>query len=60
MNATEVARPYYTAIDEDRYDDLTDLLATEFVHERPDRTLDGRETFVAFMREERPRTDTTH
>ncbi|WP_049901704.1 nuclear transport factor 2 family protein [Halococcus agarilyticus] len=60
MNPPEAARSYYAAIDEDRYDDLADLLAAEFVHQRPDRTFEGRETFVAFMRDDRPRTDTTH
>jgi ketosteroid isomerase-like protein len=54
------ARAYYRALDEGDYDLLADLLAPEFVHERPDRTLEGRERFVRFMREERPQTDTTH
>ena len=60
MNATEAARAFYAAIDEDRYDDLADLLAAEFVHQRPDRTFEGRETFVEFMRDDRPHTDTAH
>jgi len=54
------AREYYRAIDEGDYDALADLLAPGFVHDRPDRTLDGRERFVRFMRQERPETDTTH
>jgi ketosteroid isomerase-like protein len=54
------ARAYYRALDEDDYDLLADLLAPEFVHDRPDMTLEGRERFVRFMREERPMTDTTH
>jgi ketosteroid isomerase-like protein len=58
--SVRTVRSYYRTIDEKRYDDLRDLLAPGFVHERPDRTLDGAETFVAFMRDERPRTDTTH
>ncbi len=53
-------RAYYRALDGDGYDLLGALLAPEFVHERPDRTLEGRERFVQFMREERPSTDTTH
>ncbi len=57
---TESARAYYRAIDGGAYDRLADLLAPEFVHRRPDRTLDGRERFVRFMREERPMTDTEH
>ncbi|MFB6184380.1 MAG: nuclear transport factor 2 family protein [Haloarculaceae archaeon] len=56
----DVARSYYAAIDEHAYDDLADLLEPGFVHERPDRTLEGRDRFVDFMREDRPMTDTTH
>ena len=51
---------YYAAIDEGRYDDLHALLATEFVHDRPDRTIEGADTFVGFMRDDRPLTDTSH
>jgi ketosteroid isomerase-like protein len=54
------ARAYYRALDEDDYDLLSDLLAPDFVHDRPDMTLDGRERFVQFMRDERPMTDTSH
>ncbi len=54
------AREYYRALDTHSYDDLTGLLAPGFTHYRPDRTLEGRETFVEFMREKRPMTDTTH
>ena len=57
---TEAARAYYRAVDDGAYERLASLLAPEFVHERPDRTLDGRERFVRFMREERPMTDTAH
>ncbi|MDS0220324.1 nuclear transport factor 2 family protein [Haloarcula sp. S1AR25-5A] len=53
-------RAYYDAIDGGDYDQLTSLLAPSFVHDRPDRTIEGRERFVRFMREERPQTDTTH
>ena len=61
MNDPEtIARAYYAAIDEGRYDDLEALLGPEFVHDRPDRTLDGATRFVRFMREGRPLTDTTH
>jgi ketosteroid isomerase-like protein len=56
----ERARAYYRAIDGDDYDLLGALLAESFVHERPDRTIEGRERFVRFMREERPQTDTSH
>ncbi|QGX95420.1 nuclear transport factor 2 family protein [Haloplanus rallus] len=58
--AEATVRAFYAAIDAGEYDRLRGLLAPEFVHHRPDRTLDGRERFVRFMREERPRTDTEH
>ncbi|KAA9399334.1 nuclear transport factor 2 family protein [Haloarcula sp. CBA1130] len=54
------ARTYYDALDGDDYDQLASLLAPSFVHDRPDQTIEGREGFVRFMREERPQTDTTH
>ncbi|WP_276273743.1 nuclear transport factor 2 family protein [Haloarcula litorea] len=54
------ARAYYRALDGGDYDRLRGLLAESFVHDRPDRTIEGRERFVRFMREGRPRTDTTH
>lgn len=60
MDAVETARAYYRAIDGGAYDDLAALLAPGFVHDRPDRTIDGREAFVRFMRDGRPRTDTVH
>ena len=53
-------RDYYHALDEDDYDLLAGVLAPEFVHERPDRTIEGRERFVRFMREDRPMKDTSH
>lgn len=56
----EQARAYYRALDEGDYELLAALLAEDFVHDRPDRTIEGRERFVRFMREERPQTDTTH
>ena len=60
MDNTALARSYYEAIDEDDYGLLADILAPGFAHDRPDRTIEGRERFVRFMREERPMTDTTH
>ncbi|WP_254536181.1 nuclear transport factor 2 family protein [Halomarina litorea] len=60
MESQSLAREYYRAIDEGDYEALTDLLAPDFVHDRPDRSIEGREAFVRFMREERPETDTTH
>jgi ketosteroid isomerase-like protein len=56
----DLALSYYRTLDDGDYEALTDLLASGFVHDRPDTTLEGRERFVRFMREERPRTDTTH
>lgn len=56
----ELVRAYYAAIDAGDYDRLRSLLAPGFVQRRPDRTFDGRARFVAFMRDERPDTDTTH
>ena len=55
-----LARAYYRALDGADYDLLASVLAADFVHERPDRTISGRERFVRFMREGRPQTDTSH
>lgn len=56
----DAAREYYRAIDAHAYDELAALLAPGFTHYRPDRTIEGREAFVGFMRDERPMTDTSH
>lgn len=56
----DAVRAYYTALDEHEYERFEEILAPEFVHDRPDRTLDGREAFVSFMRDDRPKKDTTH
>ncbi len=55
-----LVRAYYDALDAGEYDRLADLLDPAFVQRRPDRTFEGRDRFVAFMRDERPMTDTTH
>jgi ketosteroid isomerase-like protein len=55
-----LVRDYYRAIDEGDYAALEDLLAPDFVQHRPDRTLEGRDRFIEFMRDERPDPDTTH
>ena len=60
MDSTALAREYYRAVDDGDYDALADLLAPAFVHDRPDRTIEGGGRFVRFMREERPATDTSH
>lgn len=54
------ARAYYRALDEHDYETLQTILTPSFVHDRPDTTIEGREAFVQFMREERPQTDTSH
>lgn len=56
----ETVRAYYEAIDAQRYDRFADLLAPGVVHQRPDRTIEGRETLVGFMRDGRPNKDTSH
>jgi ketosteroid isomerase-like protein len=60
MDGAEVVREYYRAIDEDEYDVLSGVLTGDFVHYRPDTTVEGREAFVAFMRSGRPEPDTEH
>jgi len=55
-----LVRAYYQSLDSGEYDRLAGLLAESFVQERPEMTLSGRKRFVRFMREERPRTGTTH
>jgi len=60
MDDADRARAYYAALDGGDYDALADLLAPDFVHRRPDRTIEGREAFVRFMREDRPEADTSH
>lgn len=54
------ARSYYRSLDGHDYETLRSVLSPEFVHRRPDMTIDGRAEFVQFMREERPQTDTSH
>jgi len=60
MDAAALARAYYRRIDDGTYDALREVLADSFVHDRPDRTLEGPDQFVQFMREGRPLTNTTH
>lgn len=60
MTRIEQARAYYRSLDDDEYGRLGSLLAEGFVHDRPDRTIEGRDRFVQFMRDERPQRDTTH
>jgi ketosteroid isomerase-like protein len=60
MDRVTAARAYYRALDEHDYDLLSSILAPSFCHDRPDRTVEGRDRFVQFMREERPQTETSH
>ena len=55
-----LARGHYEDLDAGDYEGLADRLAPGFRHVRGDRTLEGRDAFVRFMRDERPETDTTH
>jgi len=60
MSNAQLVERYYEAIDDNDGEELTAVLAPEFRHDRPDRVLEGRERFVAFMLEDRPHTDTVH
>ncbi|PSQ27768.1 hypothetical protein BRD03_06005 [Halobacteriales archaeon QS_9_68_17] len=61
MNDPEATvRAYYAALDECAYDEFDELLVPGFVQRRSDRSFEGRESFVAFMRDDRPVTGTTH
>jgi len=60
MDDATLAERYYRALDDGDDGAVGDLLAPDFVHRRPDRTIEGRDAFVAFMRDGRPETDTTH
>ncbi|WP_135829748.1 nuclear transport factor 2 family protein [Halorussus halobius] len=59
-SSEDAVRAYYDAIDAGDYEGFADLLAPGVVHERPDRTIEGRETLVEFMRGGRPQTGTAH
>ncbi|RQG92798.1 nuclear transport factor 2 family protein [Natrarchaeobius halalkaliphilus] len=60
MEPTTLVRQYYDALDDHEYEALEEVLSTGFVQHRPDRTFEGRETFVRFMRDERPNPNTEH
>lgn len=60
MGDRDAVRAYYRALDDHTYETFDSLLTADFDQDRPDRTLEGRERFVAFMRDERPLTRTTH
>lgn len=60
MDGATLVREYYRSIDEKEYAALRELLIDEFTHRRPDMTIDGRDAFVAFMRDDRPDRATEH
>jgi ketosteroid isomerase-like protein len=60
MSNRDAARSYYTALDDHHYETFESLLTPEFVHVRPDRTLEDRSAFIEFMREGRPLHTTSH
>ncbi len=60
MDPADAVRAYYAALDGHDYDALSEQLAADFVQRRPDRTFESRDAFVSFMRDDRPRKDTTH
>ncbi|MGM0590664.1 MAG: nuclear transport factor 2 family protein [Halobacteriota archaeon] len=60
MDSVDTVRAYYEAIDAHDYDALSEVLDEGFTQRRPDRTFEGRDEFVTFMREHRPHTETTH
>ncbi len=60
MDSEVVARAYYDALDAHDYETFAGLLAPDVVHDRPDRTIEGRDTLVGFMRDDRPDKETTH
>ena len=57
---SHLVEAYYDALDAGNYDRLTAVLHPEFVQERSDRRFDSRDEFIAFMRDGRPMTETTH
>lgn len=59
-DAVSTVRTYYQCLDDHDYDTLESILTPAFTQRRPDRTFDDREAFVAFMRDDRPMTDTSH
>ncbi len=60
MDSEVVVRAYYDAIDAHDYETFAGLFASDVVHYRPDRTIEGRDTLVSFMRDDRPNKETSH
>ncbi len=57
---TETVSAYYDSLDAKQYGRLSELLHPEFVHDRPDMTLEGKIYFLEFMQHKRPVMETTH
>ena len=55
-----IAERYYTALDNDEYSVLRELLSTDFTQFRPDRTFEEKSAFIDFMQHNRPHNETTH
>ncbi|WP_440988600.1 nuclear transport factor 2 family protein [Haloarchaeobius baliensis] len=51
---------YYRALDDHDYAALRSVLSPSFVQHRPDRTFEDRDSFVRFMRDDRPSSETNH
>ncbi|GKZ13205.1 nuclear transport factor 2 family protein [Haladaptatus sp. T7] len=60
MDSEAVVRAYYDSIDAHDYETFAGLFTPDVVHERPDRTIEGRDTLVSFMRDDRPNKETSH
>lgn len=60
MDPEVVVRAYYDSIDAHDYETFAGLLAPDVVHDRPDRTIEGRDTLVSFMSDDRPNKETSH
>ena len=60
MASDDPVATYYRALDEHDYETLRSALSPSFVQQRPDRSFEGRESFVRFMRDGRPSPETSH
>ncbi|MFH5799659.1 nuclear transport factor 2 family protein [Haladaptatus sp. CMAA 1911] len=60
MDSEAVVRAYYDSIDAHDYETFAGLLTPDVVHDRPDRTIEGRDALVSFMRDDRPNKETSH
>ena len=60
MATDDPVATYYRALDDHDYEALRSVLSPSFVQHRPDRTFEDRESFVRFMRDDRPSPETSH